>query len=103
MKVLVTGVGGQLGHDVVNELIKRGFEAIGSDLAPEYSGVKDGSAVENAEYVSLNITDREAVEKTISSLSPNTIIHCAAWTAVDDAEDEDKRDIVFAKSQMLSS
>ena len=96
MKVFVTGVGGQLGHDVVNELIKRGHDVIASDLAPQYSGIKDGSAAESARYISLDITDKDAVEKTITEVSPDAIIHCAAWTAVDDAEDEDKRDIVFA-------
>lgn len=63
MKVFVTGVAGQLGHDVMNELSKRGYEGIGSDIAPEYSGVQDGSAVTTMPYVSLDITDKEAVEK----------------------------------------
>ena len=45
MKVFVTGVGGQLGHDVMNELAKRGHEGIGSDIAPRYSGMEDGTAV----------------------------------------------------------
>lgn len=63
MKVFVTGVAGQLGHDVMNELSKRGYEGIGSDIASEYSGVQDGSAVTTMPYVSLDITDKEAVEK----------------------------------------
>lgn len=91
MKVFVTGVGGQLGHDVVNELEKRGHESIGSDIAEQYSGVQDGSAVVNAPYVQLDITNKEAVEKTIKEISPDVIIHCAAWTAVDAAEDEENR------------
>lgn len=91
MKVFVTGVAGQLGHDVVNELAARGHEAIGTDLAAEYSGIQDGSAVTKAKYVSLDITDRVAVEKTITELRPDAIVHCAAWTAVDAAEDADKQ------------
>lgn len=55
MKVFVTGVAGQLGHDVMNELNKRGYEGIGSDIAPEYSGVQDGSAVTTMPYVSLDM------------------------------------------------
>ena len=66
MKVFVTGVAGQLGHDVMNELNKRGYEGIGSDIAPEYSGVQDGSAVTTMPYVSLDITDKEAVEKVLT-------------------------------------
>ena len=96
MKVLVTGVGGQLGHDVMNELHKRGHEGVGSDVAIEYSGAKDGTAVCTMPYVSLDITDKSAVEKVIADVKPDAVIHCAAWTAVDLAEDEDKRDIVFA-------
>ncbi len=96
MKVFVTGVGGQLGHDVVNELAKRGYECVGSDIASEYSGVQDGTAVTSAPYVQLDITDRQAVEKTISEINPDAVIHCAAWTAVDLAEDEDKIDKVRA-------
>ena len=61
MKIFVTGVCGQLGHDVVNELISRGHEAVGSDVMPPYAGVDDGSAVTKAPYVSLDITDRDAV------------------------------------------
>lgn len=96
MKVFVTGVGGQLGHDVVNELTKRGYKCVGSDIACEYSGVQDGTSVASAPYVQMDITDREAVEKIISEITPDAVIHCAAWTAVDFAEDEDKKDKVRA-------
>ena len=94
MKVFVTGVAGQLGHDVVNNLIARGHEAVGSDIADAYSGIRDGSAVTAAPYVKLDITDGEAVGKVISEIKPDAIIHCAAWTAVDAAEDEENRDKV---------
>lgn len=96
MKVLVTGVAGQLGHDVMNELHKRGYDGIGSDIAPSYSGVQDGSAVTGMPYVQMDITDEAAVEKTISDLAPDVVVHCAAWTAVDLAEDEDKAEKVRA-------
>ena len=66
MKVLVTGVGGQLGHDVMNELHKRGHQGVGSDLAETYAGVADGSAVSTMPYVGLDITDKEAVSKVIA-------------------------------------
>lgn len=94
MKVFVTGVGGQLGHDVVNELYARGHIGIGSDITPEYSGIQDGTAVATAPYVQLDITDRKAVENTIKEINPDVVIHCAAWTAVDLAEDEDKKELV---------
>ena len=88
MKFFVTGVGGQLGHDVMNELAKRGHVGVGSDMAPAYSGVADGSAVTTMPYVQLDITDAAAVEKVISEVNPDAVIHCAAWTAVDLAEDD---------------
>lgn len=90
MKVFVTGVNGQLGHGVMNELANRGYEGVGSDLAPEYAGVADGSSVTKTPYVSLDITDAKAVNKVISEVNPDVIVHCAAWTAVDMAEDDDK-------------
>ena len=96
MRVFVTGVGGQLGHDVMNELAARGHEGIGSDLAESYSGVPDGSAVTKAPYVSLNITDQAAVQRVITELQPDAVVHCAAWTAVDAAEDEGNRATVHA-------
>ena len=96
MKVFVTGVAGQLGHDVMNELNKRGYEGIGSDLAPEYAGVQDGSAVTKMTYVSMDITDKEAVEHTLLEIKPDVVVHCAAWTAVDLAEDDDKVEKVRA-------
>ena len=89
MKVFVTGVGGQLGHDIVNALSARGNSAVGSDIAPQYSGVQDGSAVCSAPYVQLDITDAAAVEKVLLQEKPDAVIHCAAWTAVDAAEDEE--------------
>lgn len=94
MKVFVTGIGGQLGHDIMNELHKRGHEGVGSDLAPVYSGIADGSAVTTMPYVPLDITDKSAVERVISKINPDTVIHCAGWTAVDAAEDEDKQALV---------
>lgn len=90
MKYFVTGVGGQLGHDVMNELAARGHEGVGSDIATVYSGVQDGSAVTAMPYVAMDITDVAAVEKIISAVNPDVVIHCAAWTAVDMAEDDDK-------------
>lgn len=94
MKVFVTGVGGQLGHDVMNELHNRGYEGIGSDIAPSYSGIQDASAIVAMPYVSLDITDEAAVWETIGSIRPDVVIHCAGWTAVDAAEEEDKKDLV---------
>lgn len=91
MKVFVTGVAGQLGHDVMNELAKRGYEGIGTDIAPEYSGAADGTAVVSMPYVSLDITDADAVDRVICEMKPDVVVHCAAWTAVDLAEDEDKQ------------
>lgn len=91
MLVFVTGVAGQLGHDVMNELNKRGLEGIGTDLKETYSGVQDGTAVTAMPYVSLDITDRDAVMAKVTELKPDVIVHCAAWTAVDAAEDEDKK------------
>lgn len=96
MKVFVTGVAGQLGHDVVNELAKRGYEVVGTDLAAEYAGVQDGSAVTTAPYVALDITDKVSVERVLEAQKPDVVVHCAAWTAVDLAEDEDKKAKVHA-------
>ena len=81
MKAFVTGVGGQLGFDVMNELAKRGYEAVGSDILDSVS--------QDFEYKKLDITDAMAVQRTIEEVDPDVVIHCAAWTAVDAAEDEE--------------
>jgi len=78
MKVLVTGVGGQLGHDVMGELARRGIEGIGTDILPACEGF--------ASYFPLDITDGAAVAAKVEALRPDVIVHCAAWTAVDAAE-----------------
>ena len=88
MKIFVTGIGGQLGYDVINELKKRGHEAVGSDIFD--------SVEQDVEYRKLDITDKEAVEKTLTEVRPDAVIHCAAWTAVDAAEDEENQAKVFA-------
>lgn len=89
MKVFVTGVCGQLGHDVMNELYKRGYFGVGSDIHEEYSGIEDKSAVTLMPYEKLDITDALAVERVISKVNPDVVVHCAAWTAVDAAEDDE--------------
>ena len=78
MKVLVTGVNGQLGHDVANELACRGHDAVGVDIAE------------------MDITDRVAVERVMGEVKPDAVVHCAAWTAVDAAEDEENISKVYA-------
>lgn len=88
MKVFVTGVAGQLGHDVMNELAKRGHEGVGTDIAAEYVGIQDGTAVNQMPYVQMDITDQATVEQIIDRIKPDAVIHCAAWTAVDMAEDD---------------
>ena len=106
MKFFVTGVAGQLGHDVMNEIASRGMEGVGSDIAPVYSGIADGSAVTAMPYVSLDITDKDAVMSVISEVKPDVIVHCAAWTAVDAAEDEEISSIsciVYGWSCLASS
>lgn len=94
MKVLVTGVGGQLGHDVMNELAKRSITGIGTDLGAEYSGVQDGTPVCSMPYVPMDITNQAQVEAVFAEQKPDVVVHCAAWTAVDAAEDDDKQETV---------
>ena len=90
MKVFVTGVGGQLGYDVMYELAQRGHECIGSDILPKEKITLP------FKYVQLDITDQAAVEQSISKLQLDAVIHCAAWTAVDAAEDEANKPKVYA-------
>ncbi|MBQ3296195.1 dTDP-4-dehydrorhamnose reductase [Candidatus Saccharibacteria bacterium] len=87
MKVLVTGTSGQLGYDVMMELLKRGHEAIGAD--------RHESEAE-FEHVILDITDAERVSEVVKEIHPDAIIHCAAWTNVDGAEDPANYDKVMA-------
>lgn len=94
MKILVTGVNGQLGHDVMLELQKRGYEAVGCGSSLEYRGMAD--AVAKLPYVSLDITDDAAVDRVLQEIKPDCVCHCAAWTAVDAAEEPENKDKVFA-------
>lgn len=89
IKVFVTGVAGKLGHDVIIELAKRGYHGIGSDIAPKYKGISNDSAINSMPYVGLDITDSSAVERILTEIKPDVIIHCAAWNAVDAAEKEE--------------
>lgn len=96
MKVLVTGIAGQLGHDVMNELHKRGYEGVGSDIAPQYSGADDGTAVTKMDYIQIDITNSEEVTEAIKKVNPDVVVHCAAWTAVDLAEESENKEKVMA-------
>lgn len=88
MKIFVTGVNGQLGHDVINELTRRGQDCIGSDITPVYAGIADDSAVTKAPYMGIDITDASQVMNALSEIQPDAVIHCAAFTKVDLAEDK---------------
>ncbi len=91
MSVFVTGVGGQLGFDVIRELRRRGQEAVAADLMPEAPAC---CAAGNVSYVRLDITDPQAVSAAVAEAKPDAVIHCAAWTAVDAAEEEENREAV---------
>lgn len=88
MILFISGVAGQLGHDVLYEALSRGHKVIGSDVV-------DGVSIQG-EYIQLDITDKEAVDKAVKEAKPDAIVHCAAWTAVDAAEDEESREKVHA-------
>ena len=88
MKVLVTGANGQLGWDMILELKKRGHEPIATDILDSFE--------QDCEYIKLDITDEKAVRETITKLKPDAVVHCAAWTAVDAAEDEENKPKVYA-------
>ena len=94
MKVFVTGVGGQLGYDVMNELAARGYECYGSDVLPKEKITLPYN------YIQLDITKQEDIEKVIGQLAPDAVVHCAAWTAVDAAEEEEKKPKVIAINAM---
>ncbi len=86
MKYFITGVNGQLGYDVCRELQKRHIDFAASDITAEYAGLSHDLLP--FEYVSLDITNKQAVNNVLQKINPSVIIHCAAWTAVDAAEDE---------------
>ena len=94
MKVFVTGVGGQLGYDVMNELDARGYECYGSDVLPKEKITLPYN------YIQLDITKQEDIEKVIGQLAPDAVVHCAAWTAVDAAEEEENKPKVIAINAM---
>ena len=96
MRFFVTGVNGQLGYDVVIELLSRGNTVTGSDIADGFSGLSEINNNILASYVKLDITDANAVNMAILKEKPDVIIHCAAWTAVDAAEDESNKERVFS-------
>lgn len=88
MKILVTGANGQLGWDMILELKKRGHEPIATDILDSFG--------QDCEYKKLDITDEKAVREIITKTKPDAVVHCAAWTAVDAAEDEENKPKVYA-------
>lgn len=88
MKILVTGANGQLGWDMIIELKKRGHEPVATDILDNYE--------QDCKYIKLDITDEKAVHEVIEDVKPDAVVHCAAWTAVDSAEDEENKPKVYA-------
>ena len=99
MSFLVTGVGGQLGHDLMGEYRKRGLAAVGTDILSEEDYRKKMASLLGKDpgfpYVQLDITDKQAVREVMSAVKPEAVVHCAAWTAVDAAEDEENKEKVY--------
>lgn len=101
MKLFVTGTAGQLGHDVAFQLVERGHDVICSDISsipsqlPPMRKLHDDRIIDPS-YISLDITDEKMVKAVMEKYRPDGIIHCAAWTAVDAAEDEENRTKVDA-------
>ena len=89
-RIFITGANGQLGRDLVHELTSRGIECVASDIQESFAGP------ENCRYVQLDITDFDSVDRAMNDTKPQRVIHCAAWTAVDAAEEESNRAKVFA-------
>ena len=96
LEIFLTGAGGQSGNDVANNAFESGHQVCGPDIQPAYTGVMDDSPVTQCPYRQLDITDEQAVKDLITEIRPDAIIHCAAWTAVDAAEDEENREKVHA-------
>lgn len=96
MKVFITGVNGQLGHDVAKEFHHRGYDVLCSDISDQYAGEVLDPVVVGLPYIKLDITKADEVEAVLTQAMPNVVIHCAAWTAVDAAEDLENRDKVRA-------
>lgn len=104
-KVFVTGVCGQLGHDVANELLRRGYDVIGSDIKSEKEFAATDCMTLNRckreacgsfRYVPLDICSSDDTRRELQAAGPDAVVHCAAWTAVDAAEDAEVRDKVYA-------
>lgn len=94
MKVLVTGVGGQLGSDCLKELAARRHVALGTDVKERRAILQDLSVLGEPSFVRLDVTDYDDVKKTAEDFRPDAVVHCAAWTSVDDAEAEENFDKV---------
>lgn len=105
-KVFVTGANGQLGYDVVHELLRRGYDVVGSDIQPECTDLEatckeSGDRCSDNEdggtfaYVPLNICSTDDARRAILEAQPDAVVHCAAWTAVDAAEDPDAQEMVY--------
>lgn len=95
MKAFITGVNGQLGYDLMFELQRRGHEPMGTDRGDAFCDINSG-AIQGFDYVPLDLTDFESVANTIRQFQPDVVFHCAAWTNVDAAEDQENQKMVHA-------
>ena len=89
-RIFITGANGQLGRDLVHELTGREIECVASDIQEKFAGA------ETCNYIPLDITNAEAVDVAMKESGASRVIHCAAWTAVDAAEDDANRPKVYA-------
>lgn len=94
MRVLVTGACGQLGYDCIRELLARGRHALGTGVCERFVAKNERISTNDLPYVSMDVTDGAAVKGVFEEFKPEAVLHCAAWTAVDDAEKEENRDLV---------